>query len=199
MTNSVGDIDIDFPSRDIALSVLDYTQASMIKNENLEKHNTGVYFHYVPVDPVKNLCSIDYETAERRGWFKMDLLNVWVYEQVKDEKHLLDLLNREIDWKVFEQKEFVKRLIHLGNYSDLVSSLKPKNINEIAIILALIRPGKKHLIDRCKHKGFNSITNEIWLEPEDREYHFKKSHSCGYAALVKVHASLLIEQASEST
>lgn len=66
---------------------------------------------------------------------------------------------------------------------------------DIAIILALIRPGKKHLINRCKHDGFGSIAEEIWKETTDGSYAFKKAHAFSYAMLVKVHANLLIEQA----
>src|SRR3954469_24430008 len=98
MTRLVGDIDIDFADRNNALSILDHTPASIFKDNHIDKHNTGVYFHYVPVDPITQLASVDYEKADDKGWFKMDLLNVHVYEQVKDENHLLELMDRELDW-----------------------------------------------------------------------------------------------------
>lgn len=191
----VGDVDIDFPDRNKAAAVLDHTPASIIKNDHIEKHNTGVYFHFVPTDPITNLSSIDYQVAESNGWFKFDLLNVGIYEQVKNEQHLINLMNVELDWKLFESTEFVKNLIHLGNHSDLTVLVKPKSIENLSVLLALIRPGKRHLVDRCKRYGFNSISNEIWTEPTDGTYFFKRSHSLGYAMLVKVHACLLVEQA----
>ena len=192
----VGDVDIDFADRNLALSFLDHVPASIIRNGRIEKHNTGVYFHAVPMDPFTGYASMHYETAEEIGWYKMDLLNVGVYEQVRNEQHLLALMSRDLDWSLLEYPEFTSKLIHLGNHAQMVADLKPRGIMDVAMVLALIRPGKKHLIDRCKQHGFTSIEDEIWMESNDGSYFFKKSHAVGYAMLVKVHANLLIEQAT---
>lgn len=194
MNKISGDVDIDFANRNIALDVLEFIPASMIKNNQLEKHNTGVYFHAVPTDPITGLASVPYDSAKDKGWYKMDLLNVSIYEMIKDEEHLLHLMNEPIDWKLFEFAEFTQQLVHLHNYSDLVSKLKPKSIDDLAIVLALIRPAKRHLVDKCLQKGFRYIEDEIWTIPSNGEYAFKRSHSLSYAMLVKVHANLLIEQ-----
>jgi hypothetical protein len=190
-----GDIDIDFANRNKALSFLDHVPASIIRNGKIDRHNTGVYFHAVPMDPVTGLASMHYETAEVAGWYKIDLLNVGIYEQIKNEQHLLDLMSADLDWTLLEYPEFTSQLIHLGNHSQLVLDLKPRSIMQIAMILALIRPGKKHLIDRCKKQGFDSIADDIWTETHDGSYAFKKAHAFSYAMLVKVHANLLVEQA----
>lgn len=189
-----GDVDIDFADRIKALSVLEFVPASMIRNNKLERHNTGVYFHAVPTDPVSKLASLPYEKAELQGLYKIDLLNVHVYESIKDEQHLKLLINAEIDWSIFEHLEFTVNLIHLGNHAELVSRLKPRSIMDLAMILALIRPGKKYLIDKCKQQGLQSIADEIWIAAPDGTYTFKKSHAVSYAMLVKVHANLIIEQ-----
>lgn len=192
-----GDIDIDFANRDRALEGMTYVPASIIKDGKIVKHNTGVYFHDVPQDPITGLCSIDYESAETRGFFKLDFLNVGVYEQVRDESHLLDLMHRPIDWEVFGIPAFVSKLFHLGNYGELTARLKPQSIEHIAMILALIRPGKKHLQKKCERNGFNSIRDEIWTKG-DVGYEFKKAHAVSYAMLVYVHANLLLDQLAES-
>lgn len=200
MTNThfrkIGDVDIDFADRSAALSVLDYTTASIIRNNKIEKHNTGVYFHSVPIDPVTGYASLNYEQAEELGWYKIDLLNVGVYENIKDESHLVKLMNDSLDWKLFEYSEFTSKLIHLGRHADLVAELKPISVLDIAMILALIRPGKRYLIDKCKANGFSSISNDIWTDSTDGLYSFRKSHAVSYAMLVKVHANLIVEQAS---
>jgi hypothetical protein len=190
-----GDIDIDFPNRDLALSGLLHTPASIIRNLSITKHNTGVYFHEVPIDPLTGLCSVDYERAEEFGFYKLDLLNVGVYQQVRDEQHLKDLMSRPLDWHVFQDRTFVARLFHLGNHADLCARLQPASIEHIAMILALIRPGKKHLQSRCEAQGFDSIKNDIWTKELDG-YAYKKSHGIGYAVLVYVHANLLLEMDS---
>ncbi len=188
-----GDVDIDFSDRARALERLDYVAASIIKDGKITKHNTGVYFHTAPTDPLTGLCSLDYETAESQGLYKIDFLNVSVYDMVRDELHLVELMSRQIDWGVFELPGFVEGLFHLGNHSELTAKLKPQSIEQLAMVLALIRPGKKHLQKRCIEQGFASIEHDIWLQDKD-SYVFKKSHAVSYAMLVYVHANLTLEQ-----
>jgi DNA polymerase III alpha subunit len=192
----VGDVDIDFANRNQALALLDYVPASIIRNNNIVKHNTGVYFHAVPMDPLTGLASLNYEEAEQQGWYKVDLLNVGVYELIKSEQHLLDLMSQEFDYNLLTYPEFTSQLIHLGNHADMVASLKPCNIQEIAMVLALIRPGKRHLFEKCKAHGFDAIKHEIWTHSAGGGYTFHKSHATSYAVLVKVHANLIVEQAT---
>jgi hypothetical protein len=196
MSLIIGDVDIDFADRNLALSVLNHTPASIIRNNSLIKHNTGVYFHTVPIDPITKLASLPYDIAADRGWYKLDLLNVSVYEGIKNEQHLLELMEKPVEWTLFTYKEFVSKLIHLGNHADLVSRLKPSNVEHVAIILALIRPGKKHLIDKCIKNGFDSVLDEIWTDNSEG-YSFKHAHAISYAMLVKVHANLIVEQLSQ--
>ena len=81
------DIDIDLKNRDDVLTKLKHIPASIITN-TVKKHNTGVYFHDIPYDPTTNLSTINYKEAEELGYFKLDLLNVNIYEHVKNEAHL---------------------------------------------------------------------------------------------------------------
>ena len=196
MTSSryVGDVDIDFADRSAALSDLSHVPASILRNGRLDKHNTGVYFHAVPIDPISGYASLHYETAEENGWYKIDLLNVGVYEMIRSEEHLNRMMNTDLDWSLLAYPEFTSQLIHLGNHAQLVAELRPRSVTQVAMVLALIRPGKKHLINTCKQGGFSSIEQLIWTETNDGSYSFKKSHAVSYAMLVKVHANLLIEQ-----
>lgn len=194
MRRLIGDVDIDFADRNNALKMLEYIPASIIRNGTIVKHNTGVYFHAVPVDPITGLSSIHYENAEKQGLYKIDLLNVGVYEHVKNEQHLLELIQREFDWNLLSYPEFITQLIHIGNHADLIVSLKPRCIKDLAMVLALIRPGKRYLVEKCQTNGFSSIEDEIWLETGGG-YTFHKSHATSYAILVKVHANILVEQA----
>ena len=43
------DVDIDFFDRDGVLKLFKHTPASIIKDNKIEKHKTGVYFHAIPV------------------------------------------------------------------------------------------------------------------------------------------------------
>lgn len=192
--NWTGDIDIDCASRDQALVGVNHVAASLHnRTGRLDKHNTGVYFHNVPQDPVTGLCSVPYKQAEQRGFFKIDVLNVHVYEKVRNEAHLVALMNAEFNWDLLEHAEFVSMLIHLHNQADLVARLKPHSIHDLAMTLALIRPGKTHLINKCIQQGFHSISDDIWRQTDDK-FAFKKSHATGYAMLVKVHAQILLDE-----
>ena len=91
------DVDIDFGNRDLILEKIKHIPASMRKVDPIRKHATGVHITEIPYDSVNNMASIDYKEAEDRGYFKLDLLNVHVYEQVKSEEHLLELM-REPNW-----------------------------------------------------------------------------------------------------
>ena len=180
------DIDIDLGDRDKLLSLIRHTPASIRKTE-VRKHNTGVYVTHIPYDPINEMSAIDYEAAEDRGYLKLDLLNVHVYNQVKDENHLIELM-REPDWNKLKDKTFVEQLIHLGNhFNSLCKMPEPVNsIPRLAMFLAVIRPGKKHLIGL----PWSEVSKTIW-EKEEGTYSFKKSHAVAYAHLVVVHMNLL--------
>ena len=180
------DIDIDLGDRDKLLSLISHTKAAIRKDE-VKKHNTGVYVTDIPYDPINDLCALDYEMAEDRGYLKLDLLNVHVYNKVNDENHLVELMC-EPDWNMLNDPNIVSELIHLGNhYNSLRKMPEPVNsIPRLAMFLAVIRPGKKHLIGRT----WNEVAKTIW-DREEGTYTFKKSHAVAYAHLVVVHMNLL--------
>jgi len=189
------DIDIDFFDRDIALKLLKHIPASRIDNDEIKKHNTGVYLHQVPTDPLTGLASLDYDDAEKRGYFKVDFLNVSIYKDIKSEEEILNLLKIEPLWDLLEQKEFCDLIFHVNGYHDLVARLKPRSIEQLAMFLAILRPGKKHLVPTCETKGWDSIKDEIW-EKTDDSYSFKKSHAVAYAHAIVVQMNKICEGVS---
>jgi hypothetical protein len=186
------DIDIDFPDRRQVLDIIRHIPARL---EDGKKHNTGVYCHSIPYNPITDTASIDYKSAETRGYFKIDFLNVSAYNGVKDEAHLVQLLNTEPLWDLLYEKDVCDQLFHVNGYHNLLAELRPTSIVELATVLAMIRPGKKHLIPVCKEKGFNAIDNEIWTKTEDA-YFFKKAHAVSYASVIVVQLNLLCERIS---
>mgnify|MGYP001240026247 CR=1 FL=1 len=182
------DIDIDVADRHKVLENFDSFNASL---DGLKKHNTGVYFTDIPVNPITNTSSIDYKEAEDRGYFKLDILNVGVYENVKNETHLVELVTKEPDWSLLEHKEIVEQLFHIHNHFDIVNTLKPKSVEQLASVLAIIRPAKRHLAKQ----NWNEIEVNVWKKPTDGTYFFKKSHAVGYAMAIVLQLNLLTEQA----
>lgn len=186
------DIDIDFADRSKALSVLKHIKASRTDQDSLSPHNTGVYLHQMPIDAVTNLSSIPYTEAEDMGFFKIDFLNASVYNDVKNEEHLIHLMNQEPLWDLLEQDDFTDLLFHVNGYGNLLRQMKPSSISELAMLLALIRPAKKHLVG----KTWTEISTEIWTKPENGEYYFKKSHAVAYATAIVVQMNLICEKIS---
>jgi hypothetical protein len=187
------DIDIDFADRDRALQLIKHTPASIIRNNESVKHNTGIYVNPIPFNPFSQLSNIDYQLAEEMGYIKLDLLNVHVYGLVKDEEHLDRLIIQTPMWEMLEYKEFVEQVIHINNHYDLMKQM-PEPVNSIArmaMFIAVIRPGKRHLVG----KSWAEVAKTIWDKTDDA-YSFKKSHSVAYAQLVAVHMNLLTEFAN---
>ncbi len=183
------DVDIDFADRAEMLRHIKHTSAAMRNVNPIRKHATGVYVTPIPYDPVNDFASIDYTVAEKRGYFKLDLLNVHVYANVRDERHLNKLMS-EPEWSKLKDKSFVEKLIHLNNqYYNLEKMPEPiDSIPRLAMFLAVIRPGKKHLIG----KAWGEISKTVWGKGSDG-YVFKKAHAIAYAQLVVVHMNLLGE------
>jgi len=186
------DIDIDFVDRSKVLDIVKHVSASI---DGIKKHNTGVYVQPIPINPLTGNSSIDYKTAEDRGYFKLDFLNVSAYNGVKNEEHLIQLLNTEPLWDLLHEKEVCDQLFHVNGYHTLLRSLNPRTIEELAMVLAMIRPGKKHLVLICQDQGFQAIKNDIWIKVED-SYFFKQSHAISYAAVIVVQLNLICEKIS---
>jgi DNA polymerase III alpha subunit len=158
----------------------------------LVKHNTGVYLHRVPLNAVENLCSVPYEQAEEQGYFKIDFLNVGIYKGIKDEAHLLELMNHEPLWDLLEDDSFTDLLFHINGHGNILRQMKPKSVEQLAAILAVIRPAKRYLIG----KAWVDVLEEVWQKPEKEEYYFKKSHATAYAMAIVVQMNLICEQIS---
>ena len=185
------DIDIDFADRDEVLSKIQHRVATISADK---KHNTGVYVTEIPHNPVDNHSTIDYKTAEDRGYFKLDFLNVSIYKDVKNDKHLTELMEKEPIWDLLTHEEFVDQLFHLNGHTEILKKTCPTSVEQLAAVLAMIRPAKRHLIG----KDWTTILKEVWIKPENDEYYFKKAHAFSYAMAVVVHTNLLCELISSS-
>lgn len=185
------DIDIDFADREKVLKLIKHVPAAINRNSRWTKHNTGVFVTEIPVDPITGWASVDYQEAENLGYVKLDFLNVHVYEHIRNEAHLNQLMSREPMWHMLKHREFVEQLIHINNHYDTLMRM-PEPVDSIArmaMFLAIIRPAKRYLIGQ----PWKQVALEVWEKPTDGSYVFKKSHSVAYAQLVTVHMNLLCD------
>ena len=181
------DVDIDFYDRDNTLKLFKHTPASILKEGKCEKHKTGVYFHAVPEHPVTGHASLDYKKAEDRGYCKIDCLNVNIYKEVKSEQELVELMIKVPDWDMLKDLKIVETLFHLNGHYNIVNKLQPKTIEQLAAVLAIIRPAKRQLM----YKDWEDIMKQVWVKPTDGSYFFKKSHAVAYAQAIVVQMNLI--------
>ena len=182
------DIDIDLANRDQLLRLITSTAARQVTQGLVRKHNSGVYVTDIPQDTVNACAAIDYETAEKLGYFKIDLLNMTVYQLVKSSEHYEQLLAQEPPWsRLWSDPEWAKQLVHVGNFTKLLKTMRPDSIPRMAAFISIIRPGKAHL----QNQPWETVFASVWNGDDSRGFVFKKSHAVGYATLVALHMNLL--------
>jgi len=192
VTQFTSDVDIDLADRTEVLKLIKHIKAMQVVDGLPRKHNSGIYATPIPYDGLTGLAAIDYKEAEERGYTKIDLLNVSVYSLVRDPDHYEKLLSMEPPWARLLEKDFCEKLVHLSRWhSTIVSLTQPiDSIPRLAMFLAAIRPGKKHLLG----KPWAEVAASVWDKDGDGGYSFKHSHSISYAVLVALHMNILNEQ-----
>ena len=182
------DIDIDFADRNHVLKVIQHVPARQKHDGTARKHNSGIYVTDIPVDPLLDCSAIDYEEAEQRGYFKIDFLNMSIYQLIRDQDHYVEMLKHEPPWhRLWQEPAWAAQLVHVGNYTSLLESMKPDSIPRMAAFISIIRPGKSHL----QNRPWDEVFASVWDGDDSRGYIFKKSHAISYAALVALHMNLL--------
>ena len=187
------DIDLDFADRDTVLKLIQHTPARQIVDGRVRRHNSGVYVTDIPWDPVHECAAIDYQTAEDRGYFKIDFLNMHVYKLIQSSEHYEQMLAATPPWqRLWQDPQWAQQLVHIGNYTDLLKHMKPDSIPRMAAFISIIRPGKAHL----QNQPWATVFESVWDGDDSRGYTFKKAHALSYAMLVSLHMNVL-NQAGE--
>ena len=179
------DIDVDVADRDSLLRHIKHIRAYGNKDG---VHKVGIYIQDIPYNPILDASVVDFKDAGELGFFKFDILNNSIYEGIEDEDHL-DRLTADPVWSWFEDKELVKQLAHVHDYSDMVATMKPQSVEQLAMVLALIRPAKNYLIGRT----WEQIEIDIWSKPADGGYYFKKAHAIAFAVSIIVQLNRINE------
>ena len=182
------DIDIDFADRNLVLDKIKHVAARQLVQGQVRRHNSGVYVTEIPYDPINQCAAIDYNEAEHRGYFKLDLLNMSVYQLIEDQAHYDKMLAEEPNWsRLWNDSAWASQLVHIGNYTDLLQRMRPDSIPRMAAFIAILRPGKAHL----QNRPWDEVFASVWDNDDSQGYIFKKSHSIGYAQLVALHMNLI--------
>lgn len=184
------DVDIDLPS---TVNKEQFGVRAMIyKDETLHPHPCGYYRYEIPQDPHTGLCPVPYERMEELGFQKIDLLTNSVYDQFVSKEELLEKMNREPDWSKFQEEKYVYKLPQLKDHLDVLRAVKPQSMDDLADVIALIRPAKRSMINQYL-KNPSLVRPNLYREPKGKKVFFKKSHAYAYACMIVAYLNKLEE------
>lgn len=184
------DVDIDINNQfnpDVLFA--NYTRASQIRQDKLTPHNVGFYFQQIPTDPWNpHQSAIPYDVAQQLGFQKIDFLHLTFLDNFKNKNELRMLMKQTPNWDLLNHQTNVAKLFQISNHFDIVSAIKPKSIDDLADVVALIRPGKKRLLERYL-KEKNYVRSFLYKKTD--QYYFKRSHAIGYAHVIVVQLHMI--------
>ena len=183
------DVDIDLQTTFNPRTIFPWVRAAVLKNDNMTPHPCGVYPQNIAVDPITGLAAIPYDIAEELGYSKIDFLHLGVYDHFKSRAEIKELLAEEPDWGILLIPSEQKKLFQLSKHGDILNAIKPKSIEELADVLALIRPGKKQLV-KLYHAQRDACRRILYAKDENG-YSFKKSHAIAYSLVIVLQLHLI--------
>lgn len=181
------DIDIDIDPR-ADLTALKIVKASMLEHGKIKKHPVGAYFQNIATDPDSSFAAIPFKEAEELGYYKIDLLHLNLLKYFESRDEVLEVLDMPVDWSMLKDPEIVSKLFHIKKHYELVVQCSPVSIEDLADILAMIRPNKINLKDKYI-KNKNSV-RELLYEKHD-ESDLRKSHAIAYAMNIVIQMNLI--------
>lgn len=186
------DIDIDFDSSfDPRKIMREAIAASQVRNGELVKHACGHYFQTMPIDEHTGLAAIPYEEAEALGFFKIDFLHLnGIFEHFESKDEIRKLIKHAPKWSILQDESQVEKLFQLKKHAELLKRIKPQSVEELADCIALIRPGKKYMIDKyAASTDRKSLRKELYSKVDQPYY--KKSHAISYALTIVLQMHLI--------
>jgi len=193
MKNFTADIDIDVSDRKKLLKHVPHIVG--ITNDG-NKHATGVYFQKIDFDEHTNTSKMKPSVASEHGYFKIDFLNLSIYDEISSNDQLYTLLEQPTNWSLLNDRSIVNKLLHVSKYYDQLVNFKVESLDDMATFLALIRPAKKYLA----HNSKDFIKSRIWEPPKnENDYYYKKSHAYSYAMTIKLQLNLIEYQTEYNT
>jgi len=199
----LSDLDLDIPSLESTNIRENLLRGCVASEKGTTLHPAGIYF-YKSIPAFNNISVIDYKKMELMKYQKVDILNNTFLDGIDKEsfEQYLTLIEDEcIDWGALWEYE---NPYQLSNYPGIVCDFKAESVMDLAIILAIIRPGALQNYDKMKaymhtytllkNKTMDQhqILKETYgvavfdeqfkkLGKDDGKYRYKKQHAIGYA------------------
>lgn len=181
---STSDIDIDIPiGTDIRRLFPSSIPASRVDKNELVKHPCGHYFENIAVDELTGLAAIPHKEAAEIGYTKVDFLHLSLLGTFKTKTALRRACRKEPDWTLLQRRDVVEQLFQIKNHFDTIQKVKPTCIEELADVIALIRPDKRHLLhDYIRNK--QKVRPMLYRSQDDDKSAFRRGHSTSYAVTI---------------
>lgn len=186
------DIDIDFQSDFDPTKIIEHAiPASRVEGTRLVKHACGHYLQTMPVDEYTGVAAIPFKEAAQLGFFKVDFLHLSTLNHFKSKTEIRSLVRKEPDWSLLLDPEQVAKLSQIKNSGDLMQRIKPRSVDELADAIALIRPGKRYLLEKyIKQRA--AIREELY-SPRSDSYCYKRPHALAYALTIVLELHLITQ------
>jgi hypothetical protein len=188
MAKKHADIDIDVQSTFDPSNLFDIVHASRVQDGKLLKHPVGVYFQRIPVDPVTGYAAIPYDATNEYDYFKIDMLHLHILNLFDSKQQIRALLRQAPDWDMLQSEANVSKLFQLSKHFAVVNKMKPRSILDIADCIAIIRPGKRILLDKYV---FDRAAARVLLYQKHSDSDYKRSHAVAYAHIVVLQMHLI--------
>lgn len=180
------DIDIDLtPTFDPTTLFPEVVVGSNVKNKQLMKHPCGVYFQNIPIDPITKLAAIPHKEATKLGYFKVDFLSLTLLDKVKSKSEIRELIKQEPNWLLLEDEAVVSNLFQIKHQYEIINKIKPKSVQELADVIAIVRPSKRKYLTQYLHDK-EKIRPLLYRLEDDDKSSFKRGHAIAYALTIIV-------------
>lgn len=203
------DLDLDIPSKQSDNIRNGVVRGSVLNDRGeLQPHPAGVYF-YKSIPSFDGIAVLDYKSMEAKEYQKIDVLNNTYLDDItpKELDQYIQLIeNDDINWQELWEYE---EPYQLSKYPGILREFKVQSVMDIAIVLAVIRPGSLQnyekmkayihtdkLLDK-KSDEAKKILSETYgipvfdeqfkkLGKDDGKYRYKKPHSIGYSYVLLI-------------
>ena len=203
------DLDLDIPAKESDIIREGLLRATVLNERGeYQPPPAGVYF-YNNIPSYDGFSVLDYKTMEDNHFQKIDILNNSYLDDISSDElaeYIQIIEDEDIDWdKLWEYTSAYQ----LGKYPGILREFKVSSIIDVAIILALIRPGSVSNYDKMKsfihtdkilakkNDRVQKILKETYGIPvfdeqfkelglDDGKYRYKKPHSIGYAYVLLI-------------
>lgn len=192
------DIDIDVAPN---VTKENYGKRIGIYNEEQLKfvpHPSGYVINETSLeDAFTGLFPVPFQDIDETQAMKVDLLTNTSYGLFSSKEEVLYYRNKihKFDFSLLQKRDFVEQLPHISNHFYVLVDIQPQSPMQLADVLALIRPGKVHLIDQ--YKASPEKTRQMLYTRPHKGMYFKKSHATAYAVMILTVACRLSENRVE--